>query len=200
MSVSRQLLWISLLWLTACASSPPAAFYTLTPIPAAMERPIDGHSPSLALELLSLPEFLDRPQLVARRGNQLWFDDYQRWGGSLRDDLIRVLGENLAYLLNTSRIIHDGRVAVDYRISVQVLAFEIRDDHQALLNVRWMLFDGTDQRVIAIRQQSFQAPTANTPADQVAALSHLLAEFSRVLADQLRDKHTSALINGSTQS
>jgi len=82
-------------------------------------------SPATGIGPVSFPAFLDRPQLVTRGvPTELWMDELNRWVGSLQDDFPRVPGENLGYLLGTSRILTetaDVRYPVDFRVAVDFL-------------------------------------------------------------------------------
>ncbi len=132
-----------LVWLAGCASTPPASFYALSPLPEARDRQgsLTEGDLSLGIGPVTLPDFLDRPQLVDRSGaNRLEVDEFQRWGGSLRADIVNILSENLAHLLGTSRVLilpAEVRVPVQYRLVADILRFEPGDDGHAHLKVRW---------------------------------------------------------------
>lgn len=189
--------WISL-GLTAaliagCASTPPSTFYTLSSLPPA-ERSGPSSDAGLRIGLgpVSFPVFLDRPQLVSRlTDNRLEVDELNRWGGTIQDDFLRVLSENLGLLLGTSRIIvfpSEIRFPLDFRVAADVLAFEAMPDGQALLKIRWVALDGASDRVLVMREQSYRRPI-QPPGDDnamIAALSGALGAFSRDLAETLR--------------
>jgi len=186
------LVWTSLALLSACASSPPVDFYVLSPLPEAQARTQSLREGDLSLGIgpLSLPDFLDRPQLVSRTApNRLELDEYQRWGGSLRTDFVNVLAENLAHLLGSSRVqILPAEVPLplDYRLVVEVLRFGIAEDGQAHLKVRWALVKPATETALVRRESTYRRPRAQQdPAAQVAALSATLGDFSREVAETL---------------
>lgn len=180
--------------LGGCASTPPASFYSLSPLPrtdavAAPER----DALSLGLGPVSFPAFLDRPQIVSRTSaNQLELDDFNRWGGTLQDDFVRVWGENLGQLLGSHRILvlpSEIHYPLDFRVSADVLAFEGMPDGQAQLDVRWSVLDAESAQVIAVHQGSYRQRLA-PPGDKgalIAALSAVLGDFSRDVAATLRE-------------
>ncbi|EIC23110.1 PqiC family protein [Thiorhodovibrio frisius] len=189
-------LMVACLWLLGgCASSPPSAFYTLTAMaesPAGENRAIQGGQLAVGLGPVTFPRFLDRPQVVQRQGgNQLSVDEFHRWGGSLDDDFLRVFSENLAQLLQTSRVVvfpSELRMRLDFRVMAEVVAFEAGPSNQALLKVRWAVIDPFSEQVLSMREDSYRQ---SLPADagvsqQVAGLSAALADFSRDVADELR--------------
>lgn len=200
-------LCLSGLLVAGCASSPPSTFYVLTPIPEAADRggDISGGGVSVGIGPVVFPQFLDRPQLVTRDGtNRLDVDEYNRWGGAVQDDFLRVWGENLAHLLGTSRIIvfpSETRMPIDFRITAEVVSFEGTPAREALLKVRWAVMDPYLERAMAVREDVYRCPVRAAPTTAaatkagdkgvgsalrseavVAAMSHCLGEFSRDVA------------------
>lgn len=180
--------------LGGCASSPPAAFYTLTSLIDAPAGGADLSGATLAVGLgpFSFPRFLDRPQVVRREAsNLLVIDEFNRWGGSLDDDFSRVFAENLARLLRTSRIVvfpSELRIPLDFRVTAEILAFEAGPADQAILRVRWAVLDANSRAVLEMREDHYQRglPSGAGVSAQVSALSATLADFSRDVAEALR--------------
>jgi hypothetical protein len=199
-------LCLSALLAAGCASTPPSTFFVLTPIPEAAGRggDISGGGLSVGIGPVVFPQFLDRPQLVTRDGsNRLDVDEFNRWGGAVQDDFLRVWGENLAHLLGTSRIIvfpSETRMPIDFRITAEVVSFEGMPNQEALLKVRWAVMDHYLERALAVREDVYRCPVATAPAPAtsigsdrnrrstadseavVAAMSRCLGEFSRDVA------------------
>jgi uncharacterized lipoprotein YmbA len=210
--------WCGVLGLTllllGCASTPPSSFYVLTPIPeaAAGNGDISGGGVSLGLGPVAFPRFLDRPQLVTRdSSNRLDVDEFNRWGGTVQDDFLRVWGENLAQLLGTSRIYvfpTESRTPVDFRITAEVASFEGMPGGDAVLKVRWALLDPDLERSWAMREDFYRCPVRGDTTGAsgkplsgkveqqaaaaaqseavVAAMSRCLGEFSRDVAQVVR--------------
>ncbi|TVQ87899.1 MAG: membrane integrity-associated transporter subunit PqiC [Chromatiaceae bacterium] len=195
---------------TGCGS-PPARFYTLTALPEVTERPagIDGGTLTVGVGPVELPQFLDRPQLVARAGeNQVTMDEFHRWAGTLEDDFLRVWGENLSHLLGTSRVLvfpREARLRPDFRITAEVLSFEAQDPAEVALRVRWTVLDAFLEQTLVAREDNYRCaivPAAMAPASggraaaaaaaavasdaTVAALSRCLGDFSRDVAGAIR--------------
>jgi len=176
-----------------CATTPPSTFYTLTPIPEAGSRsaPISDGGVAVGIGPVDFPEFLDRPQIVSRAGpNRLDLDELHRWGGSLQDDFLRVLGENLAHLLGTSRIQvypADVRFPLDYRVIAEVLSFEGTAADEAVLRVRWAVLDPYFEQARLVRETSYRIRAKGpTQGDMIAAMSETVGELSRDIAGVLR--------------
>jgi len=117
-------------------------------------------------------------------------DEFQRWGGSLRDDIANTLGENLAYLLGTSRVVvlsSEFKLPVRYRLAVNILRFEADNEGQASLKVRWALLDSNAEVALAVRESDYRRSFDRVDQDaKVSALSATLADFSREVADTIR--------------
>jgi uncharacterized lipoprotein YmbA len=185
---------LALALLAGCAT-PPSHFYVLTPMPEAAGRAAGMSGGRLALGLgpVTFPQFLDRPQIVARDGaNRLALDEFHRWGGSLQDDFLRVWGENLGTLLDTSRILvfpAELRTPLDFRILATVLSFEGVSGREAVLKVRWVVQDGQGERVLAVREDRYTSQLSQGSGEEalVAAMSACLGAFSRDVADVVRE-------------
>ena len=186
-----------LAWLAGCASSPASSFYILSPLPEAKARQetlVEGEV-SLGIGPVTLPDYMDRPQMVSGivGAGRIEVDEYQRWGGSLRADIVNTLGENLAHLLGTSRVVilpAEVKLPVQYRLVVDILRFEADSDGQALLKARWALIDPSAEVALAMRESSFRQPFAKAGPDaQVAALSATLGDLSREVAETIRGLH-----------
>ncbi len=182
----------ALLSVSGCSTTPPSTFYTLTPIPDAAARNtslIGGHI-ALGLGPVMFPLFLDRPQIVSRDGeNRLAFDEFQRWGGTLQDDFLRIWSENLGHLLGNSKILvfpSEVRFPLDFRILAEVLTFEGTRAGEVVLKVRWSIMDPYLERLLVSREgvyrQRISGPIGGG-ATVAAAMSRAVGDFSRDVAD-----------------
>jgi uncharacterized lipoprotein YmbA len=192
--------------LAGCASTPPSTFYVLTAIPEAAGSGGDlvGGGVAVGIGPVVFPQFLDRPQLVRRNGsNRLVVDEFNRWGGSVQDDFLRVWGDNLAYLLESSRILifpSESRMPVDFRITAEVVSFGGTPDGQAVLRVRWAVMDRYLEQALAVREDVYRCPIqvrTERPAGAIGARAEraldaarseaMVAAMSRCLGDFSRD-------------
>lgn len=175
--------------LGACATTREAQFYTLDAVASAVND--NSSALSLALGPIDLPRYLDRPQIVARgEGNRLVVDEFNRWGGSLDEEIQRVLTARLGNLLGTQRIYsYPSRIVAgtDYRIALDVRAFDGTRGGEVRLDVAWSLINDRTADVAMVRRAVYTAvavdPTYSAYAD---ALSDLLMQLSGDLAVALR--------------
>jgi uncharacterized lipoprotein YmbA len=174
-----------LLVLGACSfSSPPARFYSLEPL-AARDAPV-AQVAHLAIGPISLPDGLDRSQMVTRLGPyELHVDDFARWAEPLDDAVARVLGSNLGALLDAqllTRVPADGGPGDALRVSVQVLKFEADATH-SLLEARWQVWNGKPGGPVTARKSTCVAERHGEDAESVAAaMSENLAQLAREVA------------------
>lgn len=128
------LLFANLMLYGCVATTEPTAessFYTLSSRLRVSETPaaaLVDESLAIGIGPVRFPAFLDRPEIVSRTADsELRVDESYRWGGSLKDDFLRVLSENLSQLLGTSRILvepTEARFPLDFQVIADVLKFE----------------------------------------------------------------------------
>jgi uncharacterized protein len=128
---------------TSCADSQPTRFYTLAPLAEAPPREAMPALPSdltLGVGPVTLPPYLDRPQLVTRAGsNRVVLADFDSWAEPLDGLFARVLAENLAILLGTDDVLllpQRRPVPLDYQVEVDVTRF-VDTSGNAALDARW---------------------------------------------------------------
>jgi uncharacterized lipoprotein YmbA len=171
-----------------CASAPPARFYIVTPLagpgPAARTP-----GPGVVVAAVRLPEYLERPQLVTRSGdNQLQLEEFDQWGGNLAKDLTRVMAENLSLLLGSDAVVaapHTLRTRPDYRVELEVLRFERAGDGRVHLTAKWWLQRGGDGHPLASPMTALASEPLPESANAdltVAAMSSVYGELARVIA------------------
>jgi uncharacterized lipoprotein YmbA len=170
--------------------TPEPHYFTLQPALGADAAPVAAE-PELGLVLgyVELPRQLDRSELVTRDGAhrlQVW--NQVRWGGSLRNDVQRAIGDALAQLLGTSRIaVHpaEARFPVDYRVLIELLELGSAPGRPVLLRARWTVA-GADGRALAVASTRLEQPPASDSwEDYVAAQSAALGTLTREIAERI---------------
>jgi len=176
---------------SACATtSPPMRFYLLSPIEqAAPENPPLGDA-LIVVGPLQLPGYLDRPQLVLRQPDgQFSLREFDRWGEPLEALLTDTITNNLVRLTGSPGVVAfplPGPASADMRILARVLRFDADVNGLTVLEVQWSILDAEGERLVPVRIDTYQAQAESTePAALVAALSNVLAQFSRQLAAEL---------------
>ena len=137
-----------------------------------------------------MPEYLNRPQIVTRQnGHQVRVDEFNRWAEPLEAHVTAILAENLSLMLGTDRISITNRLKnsdVDYQLSVNVLRFDGWPGKEATLVCRWELGRGDEPAGSHPERFSATRPVEGGDyPDLVAALSSMLADLSREIAEQI---------------
>jgi uncharacterized protein len=182
-------LCLALLLLSGC-SSPRVTFYTLdasaTPEATAPSPPVDP----VAIGPVTLPDRLDRPQLVVRTSaNRVDILETHRWAESLKSEIPRIIAADLDVLLKPTRVsVYPQNSGLDavYRILVDIQRFEMTAGEGVALDVLWSV-RRSDGGAVTSGRSAVSEPVRAAGYDAlVAAQSRALAVVSRDLAHALR--------------
>jgi hypothetical protein len=176
-----------------CASQ-PARFYLLSAMPnTEMASPAapSEKGPTLAIGPVTIPRYLDRPQIVTRTSPyELRVAEFDRWAEALDLNLVRVLAENLTLQVPTARVVAfpwPRAIPIDYQIIVDVTHFLTQVGGESLLIADWILFKGEGQQVLMTGKSHVSASTAGQDyAAIVAAMSQTVASLSREIATAVK--------------
>ncbi|WP_234086334.1 membrane integrity-associated transporter subunit PqiC [Azonexus sp. R2A61] len=170
--------------LAACSTTPPSRYYVLDTLaqPAAGSRIDTG---SLGIGIVRLPEYLARPQIVARSdGARLQLHEQDRWSEPLEDGVRRVLAENLGRRLGPGQVQQlppPPGLSIGQRLQVDISRFDTGPDNELRLDARWTLSRGK-QQADAHESRIRIATDGATPAATVAAMNQALARLSDEIA------------------
>ncbi len=184
--VSRALL-AALALLAAACSSDPANFYVLNATATATSAPT---TLSVAVGPVSVPAAVDRQQIVVTTSaNQVTFDEFNRWASPLQDNIARVVADDLAALLGTSRVSlfpQSGDADADYRVRIEIRSFESAPGKSASLSAIWTVRRTKDGKSESGRTSvSEQVPDGGYGA-LAGAHSRSIERMSRDIADAVR--------------
>ena len=191
----RHLLILGVLatFLAGCASS-PSQFYQLHALPERTPPTSDPSSTqpiTLAIGPVHIPEYLERPQMVTRVGdNELKFSEFHRWAGSLETEVTRVLTEDISGLLPADRfsVIRwvpylDSQRPASCRVEVFVDGFEGTLGDSVVLKTQWVVF-GHKSGVLLRRELLTREPVDGNRYDALAAsMSRALERLSQNIGD-----------------
>lgn len=184
------------LLVAACSTSEPTRFYTLSGftestvvVEAATKETVIGVGP------ITLPRYLDRPQIVSREGPyRLILAEFDSWGEPLEELVPRVLARNLTVLLATEHILvlpRRRQANVDKRIEIEFTRFDFDPEQGAVLMARWEIFQSgsdTPSAVDTVTIREAITTRDDLEADKldyeaaVAAMSATLSTLSRQIA------------------
>ena len=173
---------------TGCATTGTAKYYTLNSISTLQESQPE-HNLSIEVGPVEIPDYLDRPHLVTRTSkNELRISDFHKWAGSLKDDISRVMVENLSARLSSNNVyIYPWAQSVSYRVKVKVNRFEGALGEQVVLKAYWSIYGENGKQLLARDSSGFYEETGNGGYnDTVAAMSRAIEKLSREIADAIR--------------
>lgn len=185
---------LSALVLSGCAGSGASRFYLLQPLTSAgSSHPstAGAHTPVVGVGPVSVPEYLDRPQIVTRTtGNELRLAEYHRWAEPLEDNFASVVAENLSVLLPTDYVTvlpWSGSARLKYQVTVKLIQFDGSTAGRVRLRADWSILDGSSGKVLAMRKSNISlAADAKDYETLVAAESKAVAELSRQIAGAVK--------------
>ncbi len=183
-----------LLALAGCAGTPESRYYLLEPGGA----PVPGYSAPgrpdrlVHVDRVKIARYADRPELVTRVDRRrVTFTAFDVWAEPPQDVLTRALVDALGADLGYGDVLvtPDGRDAPPAaRLTVEVLRFDGDADGTMVLDARWALRAGPDERLVATGRERIVEP-ADQPADpvqRVAAIERAIGELARRLTAQVR--------------
>ncbi len=174
--------------IAACASSSPLRFYTLSSTSA----PAMGQQASCSVSVgpVSVPAVVDRPQFVVRKDpNQVAIDEFNRWASPLKDEVARVVVENLVSTLGTIQVtIFPQATAADasYRVAIDILRFDSEPGSAATLDALWKIRSAKDGHMQLGRTTLSEPAQGGDYAALAAAHSRALGQLSAEIAGTIR--------------
>ncbi|WP_174365061.1 ABC-type transport auxiliary lipoprotein family protein [uncultured Caballeronia sp.] len=178
----------TLLFISGCAGSPKATFYTLTP--QVQQAQPDARSPiAITIGSVSVPELVDRPQLVTRvDATTVSIDEFARWADPLKGQVRRVLTADLALQFPGALVSgspQNADSATTFLVSLDVQSFESAPGDAASMGVLWSVRAPKGKSVSGYRL--VHEPTNGEGDDAlVAAHSRALAAISGDIAAAIR--------------
>jgi uncharacterized protein len=177
-----------------CAGTPSSNFYTLSPMSdevVQVKTSSKNHLLSVAIAPIKLPDFLDRSQIVTRPSpNTLKMSEFHRWGSSLSSNFVQVLGENLSTLLGSDRIFYPRQaevVPIDYRVRLNVKAFEGELGKEVILDVDWVVIDQRRKDLVIMQNTLIRELAKGSDYESfVLAQSRALEALSRQIANVMK--------------
>lgn len=180
---------------TGCLSPrpDPSIFLVLSPAVAAVGNiPADVLHPDMLLGVgpVTLPAYLDRPELVTRlEATELAIDPFARWSAPLEVLFAQALADHLVAILGPRGVVVHPWASRDRptrSVSIVVQQFEPVAPDQALLRVRWHVAGPPGAPAAVGRTSEFRTPSGGSPGDSALALSELVAMLAAAIAMELR--------------
>ncbi len=194
--------WLLFLFVSGCASSPTSRFYQLSSLKmSSLNSGAAGAGEKLSgiktkifnikVGPVQIPDYLDRPQIVtASGGNELKLAEFDRWAGSLEQDVTRVMSEDLAVLLPADRFrvaqwSSWSAAASQYQVAVNIIRFEGAPGRSVLLKAQWTIFNREHKLKVHEESVITEEVHGATYGAFVMAMSNALAGLSRAIAGSI---------------
>ena len=173
--------------------SQSARFYGLTPTTAPEKAGITALRDSrLGIGPVTVPSYLRRPQIVTRAtANELKAEEFARWAEPLKDNITRVMGENLSRLTGSEQIFHfpwQRSAGVEYEIILEILCFDGPLEGPVTLSAYWAVWDADGGTILPRRKMTATESFQKTGGyeEMAAAMSRALGSLSREIFDALQ--------------
>jgi uncharacterized lipoprotein YmbA len=171
-----------ILQLAGCANAPIEHFYTLLGSPP-IGSSVDGaarHAPGIMVASVTLPETVDRAELVVRSGpNRMTVMENRRWAESLKSAIPRAIARDLSQLLEGAPVSVRSDKAIgdaEYLVSIDITRFDSVLNEAASIEAFWSV------RPAAGRASEFGKSAIRVPAHG-AGFDELAAAHAQALAD-----------------
>lgn len=168
--------------LAACGTTQPSVFYTLDSgdIPAPMNQKADNVL--IAVEPVSVPAALSRPQIVLRDKNGLnaTLSEFHRWietpADAIPDILARAIDEAAGRPI--AKPVPVVNTSYPYKLIVDIVRFDAILDKAAVLDV-WWTFTTQDDVIVSRNHVVMTEPVGPTYADAVRGEQLLIERLGR---------------------
>jgi len=167
-------------------SSPGARFYTLSTLNPHEGQGGGGGGPPLRVRVapVTLPEGVDRPQMVRRTGeNTVVVDEFDRWVEPLDALLRNTLVQDLGALVPEAQVLGDAAPGLAADRTVVVAMNRLDLSSQLVMDAVWFVLPaGADQPERTQRTRLIEPAGTGAPADVAPALSRAMEKLSREIA------------------
>lgn len=174
--------------LAGCASTSSTQFYTLSP--SAAQPAAQASVWAVSVGPVSVPAAVDRPQIVLQNGpNQVFIAEFDRWAAPLRQDIARIVAENLAGMLGASQSTVFPQLTADeasHRVIIDILRFDSQLNQSAILDARWTVTATAAGKTQNGRMKITEPVRGGGYAEIVAAHSRALEKLSVAIAGTIR--------------
>jgi len=168
-------------------SSPASRFYTLSTLSPREGQGGGGTPRRIRVAPVTLPEGVDRPQMVRRTGdNTVVVDEYDRWVEPLDALLRNTLVQDLGALVPEAQVLGDAVPGLASDRTVVVALNRLDLGAQLSMDAVWFVLPaGADQPERTHRTRLTEPAGSGQPADLAPALSRAMEKLSREIAGEL---------------
>jgi uncharacterized lipoprotein YmbA len=189
MSRARMLVWVAAVEMGCFGSSPASRYYTLSTLPRP-ERAAAVTGNVVRVAQVSLPESLERPQLLRRTGpHTVEILEFERWIEPLDVLLQNALAADLGALMPETQVLGTAApgILATRVVSVSVRSLETTTAGEVSLDAVWFVLGAGEDaprktQVTSVRERS----AAGQPVEVAAALSRAVERLARDVAAEVQ--------------
>jgi uncharacterized lipoprotein YmbA len=146
---------------------------------------------SIGIGPIEIPDYLYQARIATRiTPNELKLAEFERWAEPLKDNLTRVLAQNLSNLVCTQEInFFPWRrgIPMDYRVEMKIIRFDGNLGDKVTLEAWWSLLSGDGKTMLQSKRSSFsESVTGGDYKSLVLAHSQALGALSREIAEAIK--------------
>ncbi|BBO18813.1 conserved hypothetical protein [Candidatus Brocadia pituitae] len=179
--------------IVGCASTPPSNFYILNSMEkqAAQQTGSDAmQQVAIGIGSIEIPDYLDRSQIVIRSSrSELKVDEFNRWAGSLKENISSVLAENLSSLLSTNRVfVHQWMPddTINYWLHVEIIRLDVIPGDAVTMKAHWTILGDRGKKEYITRTSEFTEKVSEQSYGViVAAISRTFEKLSHEIASEI---------------
>lgn len=172
-----------------CASSPTSRFYTLAATSSRTANAVGRNPPSVAVVWVTVPELIDRPQLVVNVDeSRVEILETHRWAEPLKSAISRTIAEDISRILVSDRVSsypQTAAVSADFKVYVDLQRFELAGDH-VLLDAFWTIRSPDEKVTGSGRSRQRETLKGGGYEARVSAINRGLDAVSRDIARELQ--------------
>ena len=176
-----------------CASTPPSNFYILNPMEKQeTQQKASEVMPQVAIGIgsIEIPDYLDRSQIVLRSSrSELKIDEFNRWAGSLKENISLVLAENLSLLLSTDRVFAHPWMpddAVNYWLHIEIMRLDVIPGDSVIMKSHWTILGDRGKKEYITRTSEFTEKVSEQGYGViVTAMSRTFEGLSREIVSEI---------------
>jgi uncharacterized lipoprotein YmbA len=140
---------------------------------------------------VTLPDYLDRPQIVTRSENtELYLAELHRWGEPLQKNFIRVLAEYISATTGSEKIIilpSRERGEIDIQVMIDVIQFDTSSSGDANLIAYWNVENRDGSKLVENTRSTLtsRVPRPDDYSSIALTLSQLIGQLARQISAEL---------------
>ncbi len=151
--------------LSGCSTINPKTSYYQLSAPPITSIPTANKDMRVMVGPVSLPAMIDQPELVVQDGaNTVQLYPYQRWAGSLKNDVERVVASSLTQEISTPHVwsySQSLQTQFNYQVFLDVQSLENKLGKEVVLDVVWAIKPNSRKDEASSKKNAIKAPTIN---------------------------------------